>query len=95
MDKIIRFIGGMDKAAHFGIGGVICACVAIACFLHEGVLVFANAMLGCAAGTVIAGLLALLKEACIDDVADGQDVLASVCGCVPVYLAFIVGFLIA
>jgi len=90
--KIVDKIG-MDKFAHFGVGGLITACVSVAMLLQEGQSSFSSPML-CAlplAGTLVTLLLSVLKELIIDSRRDWKDVLASLAGSAAYWLAHLYG----
>ena len=83
----------MDKIAHFGIGGIIGATIAI-------VITLARGDYGWVAGAypfishAIVFILSVIKEKFMDDEYDWLDILASVLGSIAVHLAFIIGLTI-
>ena len=84
---------GMDKIAHFGIGGIIGAAIAIIITLAigdygwvVGVYPFISH-----AGVFI---LSFIKEKFMDDEFNWLDILASVLGSIAVHMAFIIGLTI-
>lgn len=83
---------GIDKLAHLGIGGLVCACVTFVIILQDAVTGWA-ALGTPIPGTLLVALLSWVKEKGFDDVADGKDILAGVLGCVPVFAAVGVGVL--
>lgn len=84
---------GMDKIAHFGIGGIIGAAIAI-------VMTLAIGDYGWVVGVypfishVVVFILSFVKEKFMDEEYNWLDVLASVLGSVAVHLAFILGLII-
>ena len=81
---------GMDKIAHFGIGGIIGAAIAI-------VITLARGDDGWVAGAypfishAIVFILSFIKEKFMDDEYNWLDILASVLGSIAVHMAFIIG----
>ena len=84
---------GMDKIAHFGIGGIIGAAIAI-------VITLARGDYGWVAGAypfishAIVFILSFIKEEFMDDEYNWLDILASVLGSIAVHMAFIIGLTI-
>ena len=84
---------GMDKIAHFGIGGIIGATIAI-------VITLARGDYGWVAGAypflahVIVFILSFIKEKFMDDEYNWLDIFASVLGSIAVHMAFIIGLTI-
>ena len=84
---------GMDKIAHFGIGGIIGATIAI-------VITLARGDYGWVAGAypfishVVVFILSFIKEKFLDDEYNWLDILASVLGSIAVHMAFIIGLTI-
>ena len=84
---------GMDKIAHFGIGGIIGATIAI-------VITLARGDYGWVAGAypfishVVVFILSFIKEKFMDDEYNWLDILASVLGSIAVHMAFIIGLTI-
>ena len=84
---------GMDKIAHFGIGGIIGATIAI-------VITLARGDYGWVAGAypfishAIVFILSFIKEKFMDDEYNWLDILASVLGSIAVHIAFILGLTI-
>lgn len=84
---------GMDKIAHFGIGGIIGAAIAIIVTLaigDYGWVVGAYPFVSHA----IVFILSFVKEKIMDDEYNWLDILASVLGSISVHLAFIIGLTI-
>lgn len=84
---------GIDKIAHFGIGGIIGAAIAIIVTLAIGdygwmVGVYPFISHG------IVFILSFIKEKFMDDEFNWLDILASVLGSIAVHLAFILGLTI-
>ena len=84
---------GMDKIAHFGIGGIIGAAIAI-------VITLARGDYGWVVGAypfishAIVFILSFIKEKFMDDEYNWLDILASVLGSIAVHMAFIIGLTI-
>lgn len=84
---------GMDKIAHFGIGGIIGATIAI-------VITLARGDYGWVVGVypfvshVVVFILSFIKEKFMDDEYNWLDILASVLGSIAVHIAFILGLTI-
>ena len=84
---------GMDKIAHFGIGGIIGAAIAI-------VITLAIGDYGWVVGVypfvshVVVFILSFIKEKFMDDEFNWFDILASVLGSIAVHIAFILGLTI-
>lgn len=93
--KLKNFINriGIDKIAHFGIGGLCAAwAVILALTLCRGVMwwnLFGYGMIG----ILVAIILSLIKEL-IDDKFDKWDILAGVLGAVSLLLPIALGALI-
>lgn len=92
MKKFIEKIG-IDKLAHLGIGGLVCACVTFVIILQEGNLTPAMILATPIIGTVMVMFLEFCKEHFLDDEFSWKDVLATFIGCVLVFLAVGVGVL--
>ena len=84
---------GMDKIAHFGIGGIIGAAIAI-------VITLARGDYGCVVGVypfishAAVFILSFIKEKFMDEEFNWLDILASVLGSIAVHMAFIIGLTI-
>ena len=84
---------GMDKIAHFGIGGIIGAAIAI-------IVTLARGDYGWVVGVypfishVAVFILSFVKEKFMDDEFNWLDILASVLGSIAVHIAFILGLTI-
>ena len=84
---------GMDKIAHFGIGGIIGAAIAI-------VITLAIGDYGWVVGVypfishVVVFILSFMKEKFMDEEFNWLDILASVLGSIAVHIAFILGLTI-
>ena len=84
---------GMDKIAHFGIGGIIGASIAI-------IVTLAIGDYGWVAGAypfishAIVFILSFIKEKFMDEEYNWLDILASVLGSIAVHIAFIIGLTI-
>ena len=84
---------GMDKIAHFGIGGIIGAAIAIIVTLAIGDYGWVVGVYPFLAH-VIVFILSFIKEKFVDDEYNWLDILASVLGSIAVHMAFIIGLTI-
>lgn len=84
-DKLSKWCG-MDKLAHFGIGGLIAAIVLIAMALQDyGCGVWRTAHMGWA-GLIVTLWLSLIKEM-LDTKRDWRDIVAGIAGAAVVVIA--------
>lgn len=86
LDNFINKVGN-DKVLHFLGSGFICSLVSFVVILQESGLTAWEKVSAVLIGTVFVLILSVLKELIADDKADWYDVLASVLGCIPVYIA--------
>lgn len=84
---------GMDKIAHFGIGGIIGAAIAIIVTLARGDYGWVVGVYPFVAHAIVF-ILSFVKEKFMDDEFNWLDILASVLGSIAVHLAFILGLTI-
>lgn len=84
---------GMDKIAHFGIGGIIGAAIAIVITLAIGDYGWVVGVYPFVAHAIVF-ILSFVKEKFIDDEYNWSDILASVLGSIAVHIAFIIGLII-
>ena len=93
MNKFIEKIG-MDKVAHFGVGGLITALFTIVFVMQDmGTLIFNpwRMMLYPFIGTVITTVVSVIKEKLIDTQADWKDLYAALIGSATVFVATLFG----
>ena len=93
MNKFIEKIG-MDKVAHFGVGGLITALFTIVFVMQDmGTLIFNpwRMMLYPFIGTVITTAVSVIKEKLIDTQADWKDLYAALVGSATVFVATFFG----
>lgn len=90
LDNLINKVGN-DKVLHFLGGGFICSFISFILILQESGLTAWEKVSSVLIGTVFVLILSVLKELIADDKADWMDVLASILGCVPVYIAVGIG----
>ena len=93
MNKFIEKIG-MDKVAHFGVGGLITALFTIVFVMQDmGTLIFNpwRVMLYPFIGTVITTVVSVIKEKLIDTQADWKDLYAALVGSATVFVATFFG----
>ena len=83
---------GVDKILHFSVGGLIVALFTIVAILQEDVI-DATTIASPFIGLVPVAMLSWFKEAVIDDDFSWMDILASVLGAVPVFIATALGVL--
>ena len=84
---------GMDKIAHFGIGGIIGAAIAIVITLAIGDYGWQVGVYPLVSHAIVF-ILSFIKEKFMDDEYNWLDILASVLGSVAVHMAFILGLTI-
>lgn len=95
MAKFIEKLG-MDKVAHFGIGGLITALVTIALIGQDlDILVLSpwRMLLYPFAGSVVTALVSVVKELVIDEQRDWLDLYAALFGSATVFIAAFLGVL--
>lgn len=83
---------GVDKLLHFSIGGLITALLTIIVVLQED-YVDASIIAFPFIGLIPVAILSWFKEEVIDDDFSWMDILASVLGAVPVFIATALGVL--
>lgn len=83
---------GVDKLLHFSIGGLITALLTIIVVLQES-YVDASIIAFPFIGLIPVAILSWFKEEVIDDDFSWMDILASVLGAVPVFIATALGVL--
>lgn len=79
-----------DKLAHFGIGGLLCAMVALVAMLQDGVTGW-SAMVFPLIGDVVVFIISYLKEKIMDDKFTWADIWAAMIGCICVHVAVLIG----
>ena len=84
---------GMDKIAHFGIGGIIGAAIAIVITLARGDYGWVVGVYPFISDAVVF-ILSVVKEKFLDEEYNWLDILASVLGSIAVHMAFIIGLTI-
>lgn len=92
-EKLAEKFGGLDKIAHFGVGGLMCALVTLfilCAFNLPSWMVIGSPVVG----DVIVLVLSLIKEYKIDPEVNLKDVYAGLCGCVCVHIAVLLGALL-
>lgn len=82
----------LDKIAHFSLAGLITGAFTIIAMLQEGICNTPIVMVTPLIGTVPVVLFAWFKEAVIDNNFDTKDFIASVLGCVSIFLVTAVGY---
>lgn len=90
IDKIIGKVGN-DKVLHFLGGGFICSLISFVVILQESSLSSLRKIAAVSIGTIVVFILSLMKELFFDKETDWKDVLASVLGCIPVFIAVAIG----
>ena len=94
MKKIINYFKswGMDKWAHFGIGGLICALsTLIFIFTLNPIYVSWGLLFAFIPGTVLVGILSVIKEFTDSTGFCLPDIIAALIGCGTVEVALIIG----
>lgn len=97
MKKIINYFKswGMDKWAHFGIGGLICALSTIIfLFTLNPISVSWGLLFAFIPGTVLVGILSVIKEFTDSTGFSLPDIVAAMLGCLLVEAAVLFGILI-
>lgn len=85
---------GIDKFAHLGVGGLLCAMITLVVLLQEmGNLTPAMILATPIIGTVMVMFLEFCKEYFLDDEFSWKDVLYTFAGCFLVFVAVGVGVL--
>lgn len=84
---------GMDKIAHFGIGGIIGAAIDIVITLARGDYGWVVGVYPFVAHAIVF-ILSFVKEKFMDEEYNWLDILASVLGSISVHIAFIWGLTI-
>lgn len=95
MNKLIEKIG-MDKVAHFGVGGLITAIFTLVFIIQDmGSLIFHpwKMMLYPVIGTVVTTLVSIMKEKLLDAKPDWNDVYAALIGSALIFIANFFGIL--
>lgn len=93
LTKLINKIG-LDKCAHFGIGGLICALFTIFCYIATASLTTFQILIFPFIGTVITFIISLIKEYVFDKGReDWNDIWAAMIGCGFVYVTILVGLI--
>lgn len=90
LDNLISKVGN-DKVLHFLGGCSICSFISFIVILQESGLTPLEKVSSVLIGTVFVLILSVLKELIADDKADWMDVISSILGCVPVYIAVGIG----
>lgn len=95
MNKFIERIG-MDKVAHFGVGGLITALFSMV-FILQDMPVFVmqpwKLLLTPFIGTVVTVFVSVVKEIFFDDKRDWKDLYAALVGSATVFVAAVIGYL--
>lgn len=95
MNKLIEKIG-MDKVAHFGVGGLITAIFTLVFVIQDmGSLIYHpwKMMLYPVIGTVVTTLVSIMKEKLLDAKPDWNDVYAALIGSALIFIANFFGIL--
>lgn len=85
LDDLNKKIGN-DKVLHFLGGGFICSLVSFVAILQEHDLAPLQQVSAVLIGTIAVFILSVIKETVLDDKPDWFDLLASVLGCIPVFV---------
>lgn len=93
MNSLIEKIG-LDKIAHFSLGGLICALFTFVFLIQDiNYLTPIQMILMPTAGSVVTFILSLFKEYLFDSKPNWKDIAAAMIGCGTVYIAVIIGVL--
>lgn len=90
MNKLIEKLG-IDKIAHFGVGGLICALITFVAMLQEGGEIGWWCLAMPTIGSIIVFIASYIKEKVIDEVFTWNDIWAAMIGCISVYIAVAIG----
>lgn len=82
---------GVDKFAHLGIGGLICACITNFLMLQEGVMTWSLLWYALFASACVF-VISVWKEYFMDSEFDWNDIIAAMIGCVLYILASAAGY---
>ena len=82
----------MDKVAHFGLGGMITACMALVSILQEDLTTAATLAIPCI-GHVCVFILSVIKEYIVDDTIDWKDIMYAMVGSAVSHVAVGIGVL--
>lgn len=91
MNELVKKIG-MDKIAHFGVGGLICAICTLVFILQEGMVDW-KAIFAPFIGSVVVYIVSYAKERAIDSEFNWWDIVAAMLGCLCVFIAVAIGLL--
>lgn len=88
MKELDNFLAkvGTDKVLHFLGGGFICSLISFVAILQEHDLAHLQKVSLVLIGTIAVFILSVIKETVLDDKPDWFDLLASVLGCIPVFV---------
>lgn len=89
MEDLYKKLGGVDKLLHFAFGGLICALISIITIFQEPFINWYSSLY-LIIGTIATFIIAIMKEI-IDIKFEWKDVIATMLGCIPVYIAVILG----
>lgn len=92
INKIINKFGN-DKVLHFLTGGLICSFITFVVILQEQNLSYIDKIASVLTGTIDVFVLSFIKEVIIDTDFNWKDILASIIGCVPIFIAVCIGVL--
>jgi hypothetical protein len=94
MKEIIKRFAGVDKAAHFGIGGLITAIFTIVFIMQDmGSLIFTpwRMLLYPFIGTAVTAIVSVAKEMLWDEQPDWYDLYAALIGSATIFVATFFG----
>lgn len=84
---------GVDKYAHLGIGGLICAMLSTVLNTQDGILDF-HALLYALAASAVVFAISVFKEYFVDERFDWADIAFAMIGCALYTVALTVGILL-
>lgn len=95
MESLDNFVSkvGNDKVLHFLGGGYICSLITFMVILQENFMSYGQEIESVFIGTIAVFILSAMKEMIMDSKSDWKDVLASILGCVPVFVFVALGVL--
>ena len=92
LDDLVKKVGN-DKVLHFLGGAWICSLITFIAILQDGGVGIWDKMSCVIIGTAFVIFLSVVKEISMDDKTDWLDVVASVIGCVTIFVSVGIGVL--
>ena len=83
----------IDKAAHFGIGGLITTIITLIAIIQENELSDRVILLAPFIGHIVTFMVSYVKELIIDDYKNWKDIWAAMIGSLVVHISVVIGIL--